>query len=115
MTDRRDTPKFTPGPWKAHCERDFSVVYADGGNIEVCYCEAQFTDDDNRTVAHDATLIAAAPEMYEAIKQTTDYLRIVADVIQRYDANTRKVADTMRGRADALDALLTKARGEKND
>lgn len=95
MNERKE--KFTPGPWMAHCESDFSSVLAgDDHNTEVCYCECQFVDDEQRTVAHNAMLIAASPEMYEML-----------DNIQSLMEDT-----PFRGIAAKIGAILAKARGE---
>lgn len=89
-------PKFTPGPWEAYTERYYSAVYADSGNVEVCYCDTQMEDDDNHTVAANATLIAAAPEMYDMLDMLASCGCISNGI---YTAAIRK--------------LLAKARGEE--
>lgn len=98
MSERKE--KFTPGSWLAHTERDYSAVYADSGNIEVCYCDTQMEDDDNHTVAANAHLIAAAPEMYALLNNILNDLETDGGISLNDNA-----ANDIRG-------LLAKARGE---
>lgn len=94
MKQAMTEPKFTPGPWLAHTERDYSAVYADSGNIEVCYCDTQMEDDDNHTVAANAHLLAAAPEMYA------------------YLARQLRTLNPEAASAQMIRRILAKARGE---
>ena len=62
------TSKFTPGPWVVVKHERFPFqreVKAEDGYI--CDMEG-LSDDDMPTVAANANLIAAAPEIYEALK-----------------------------------------------
>lgn len=55
---------YTPGPWKVHIGLDYFTVYNESGSTVVP--ESRCNPDNERDVA-DAYLIAAAPEMYEAL------------------------------------------------
>ena len=57
--------KFTPRPWEFYLNSngDYEVHI---GNIRVVLVETTYEDDDN--VEQDANLIAAAPDMYEALE-----------------------------------------------
>lgn len=52
--------KHTPGPWKAEIDVSVKTVEAQGKTVAIVW------DED------DATLIAAAPEMYEALVDLLD-------------------------------------------
>lgn len=71
--------KGTPGPWFEHRE-GFSTVYIEariGGGIiqEVAACGP--CDKGSEQQSANANLIAAAPELLEALRQLRDYLQDV--------------------------------------
>jgi len=57
--------KHTPGPWEADIDNNGDYIVTIRSYRRV-YVNATYEDDDN--VKHDAHLIAAAPDMYEALK-----------------------------------------------
>ena len=65
-------PKWTPGPWKASSVEDGSFdilgVTASGTvpTIVACLCESSCSSEED---AANARLIAAAPELYEALEE----------------------------------------------
>ena len=59
--------KFTPGPWIGHIGEDYFTVYNKAGSTVVP--ESRCDPSDKRDVA-DVDLIAAAPDMYAALKGT---------------------------------------------
>lgn len=82
--------KFKKGEWNV--KRDgLSVVTVDTG---FGICEMTMAEDVDK---HNAVLIAAAPEMYEALKAQARLMHKMGFVEER----------------DLIDALLAKARGEK--
>ena len=88
--------KHTSGPWKVVTDRTeegvMCSVYA--GPIEVALCgTGDVSDDTERANAH---LIAAAPEMLEALKEAK-----------------RLLDQTDIGSCDAVDAAIAKAEGRK--
>ena len=95
--------KFTPGPWAAHCGRDFSAVYTNDG-IEVCYCDTQCEDDDEGTVAANARLIAAAPEMYALLERFAAWYDL-----RKLGAAPTRILDEM---AEGAKKTLAALRGE---
>ena len=108
--------KFTPGPWKAVKKlnrigmADFEVQYGEDGECiaDVCYEES------------DASLISAAPDMYEALEAATRY----DDAIRSCANNPYKMASFCTAEGEELDTLyddwvqksrqaLKKANGEE--
>lgn len=94
MSERRE--KFTPGPWVA----DGTTVYADafksGRNVYgAVACLAIGEDDTAFQEIANAHLIAAAPDLYEALE------------------GVLRVADRQTVEFDAARAALAKARGEQ--
>lgn len=61
--------KFTPGPWKVGRANQHLVMVADGRSVglEICRAKAFVSEYREQSLAN-ARLIAAAPEMYEALK-----------------------------------------------
>ena len=67
---------FTPGPWKVCGSGEF--IIAAKGNAKIMTAVASVSGikvNPERTKA-DARLIAAAPEMYEALKEVAPYVSI---------------------------------------
>ncbi len=103
--------KFTPGPWYA------SDLFVDsvGGNgrpsLEICDLHNSLF---GKEVPANAHLIAAAPELYEALEETLavieDYLSWSEDarVMGEMEIN----AFQSDGRIEVVRAALAKARGE---
>lgn len=64
-----NTTKHTPGPWSAaHSEKTFGVVVCPKGNY-VADAYYRSDEDGNNETAANARLIAAAPELLEALVQ----------------------------------------------
>lgn len=68
-------PKFTPGPWGAvsdefgWCQR--GIGYPDGDDRDHDLCVVQCGDPDE--LEANAHLIAAAPDLYAALRRLADY------------------------------------------
>lgn len=66
--------KFTPGPWKIHNKNlNYKIKIRDSTGDTVCVILP--AQDDGCTLA-DASLIAAAPELYEALQAMTAAFRL---------------------------------------
>lgn len=90
-------PKFTPGPWSILFNDKTKVVLEQQGvAVFVADTYAGFTKSEEEQKAN-AALIAAAPEMYEWLKE-------IRDVMEKDGRFCRTV--------EAIDKLLMKARGE---
>lgn len=64
-----NTTKHTPGPWSAaHSEKTFGVVVCSKGHY-VADAYSRSDDDGNNETEANARLIAAAPELLEALVQ----------------------------------------------
>ena len=86
---------FTPGPWAVHAD---NLVAAAGAPLAHCY-------SDHNALAN-AHLIAAAPELYEALAEIA---LAAQQAIERHQLDETKAL----GRAIiAADAALAKARGQ---
>jgi len=83
-------PKFTPGPWR----NEDGVIHA-GTNDHIAVMKAMPEWEDN------ATLIAAAPEMYKKLEYLADVFRFGC------------MKHTDRTEALEIEEILKKARGEK--
>lgn len=90
-------PKFTPGPWSLLFNDKTKVVLEQQGvAVFVADTYACFTKSEEEQKAN-AALIAAAPEMYEGLKE-------IRDVMEKDGRFCRTV--------EAIDKLLKKARGK---
>ena len=64
-------PKFTPGPWYAHDgwgEQDYVYYKTQNQTASNIICKVFTRPKTNKRGCPDAHLIAAAPELYEALK-----------------------------------------------
>lgn len=63
--------KHTPGPWKYHIGLDYILIESANVHNNSCICEYKnYSDDDGESEAN-AKLLAAAPELFEALKELT--------------------------------------------
>lgn len=107
--------KFTPGPWAINIFDNCSIH----GEDKIAICDLRHKDGEPRQNANaNAALIAAAPEMFEALKAVIDYNK----------GNGKFNLSTLKGqeRADRafdlwelevkpkIEQALAKARGEVN-
>lgn len=93
--------KFTPGPWKLHPNNDyiFSFKSLDDWDNPRPICSPAVIYKENEENEANARLIAAAPELYDAVKEL---LYALQD-----DENWRT-----SGVYEDAEAALAKARGE---
>lgn len=90
-------PKFTPGPWSFDGRDVVGMV----GEIDTCIAECfDHSSIDRHNAKANAYLIAAAPELYEALELLVSYGDVFA-----YRAGTEN--PYLKGKA-----ALAKARGE---
>lgn len=66
MTAPKSEARHTPGPWRAH--DDGFVTTDDDAAVRICEVDREGADDP-ATATADARLIAAAPAMYEALRE----------------------------------------------
>lgn len=92
--------KFTPGPWWVDCHNK-NVFITDSEN-NTAVCKIMHLRPDGADNAH---LIAASPELYEALAHAEEILRDVAKVSGLTHSDAESCADTCF-------AALAKARGE---
>jgi hypothetical protein len=87
---------FTPAPWVA-------------GKLDVFAFNGGYTIAANVTNDDDAQLIAAAPELYEALEEARGTINILAYVGGKAVGSPSPQAQLMTAK---IDAVLAKARGE---
>ena len=93
--------KFTPGPWKARKMKQHTAIESEFRRVAmVGACYGPNCDSDA-----DARLIAAAPEMYEALETALEALHHTL----RNVCNSPKYCTRCK-----VEAVLAKARGEEN-
>jgi len=73
--------KFTPGPWKVINRHGVTRVVNESGKPEVADIIGNFEPN--------AHLIAAAPEMYAALKRVTAWLDSIADDAEKQAKDSR--------------------------
>jgi hypothetical protein len=88
--------KFTPGPWVAD-----GIFICDNDDNNVCICEQDNWEPDSY-------LIAAAPELYEALEQLLD--QFDSEIRSEYGGTS--MLESRLAEADYARAALAKARGE---
>ena len=67
-------PEYTPGPWDVGYLDINSQRVVVGEHIEICTCWHHSVEAIEREMEANARLIAAAPEMLEALKRTLSWL-----------------------------------------
>ena len=91
-------PKFTPGPWLfSSYKSGNSVIVIDGKEFDVATVNYPNRDAN-------AHLIAAAPELYEALEHIEEYWN--------RDQNISAMSDALWHIIEVAQAALAKARGE---
>ena len=100
-------PKFTPGPWSVDRSRKTSINKGEKHIAMVNFCNSADADLCVCGQEHDAntSLIAAAPDMYESLKNICEGCHC-GDVVFREDTNPD--CESCK-----IGNLLKKARGEK--
>ena len=100
--------KWTPGPWKWADDRDKTgLIYLTGVLIAEHTDGTPWGDDMDRANAH---LIAAAPELYEALEEIRDMLWSRPDISDRLRPLMGFAEEATNQKARAA---LAKARGEQ--
>lgn len=99
------TPKWTPGPWRWQNQQDICRSRLIGAHGEVldhsAYEGMWFARYDDDEDAANANLIAAAPELYEALDNMLSEIRA-------FEASS----DAVFGSTFLAEAAMAKARGE---
>lgn len=69
------TEKFTPGPWKFE-PGESAWIQSDSGNADICEMPTSYWEvSDFPELYANASLIAAAPELYEALQAAEGLFR----------------------------------------
>lgn len=105
--EAEDRSGFTPGPWKRRVNSDFLLIVPAGTKDALdIICELglapapDWMAEDRNTVNANACLIAAAPDLYEALR-----------AIVNYEANPDFTK--WKGVIERAETALAHARGEK--
>lgn len=103
--------KFTPGPWEVNTEAGLplrEVFSHSETDVLICDTGCSNVEMDAAEIEANAHLIAAAPEMYEALK---DCLRLLEDCTEEtYGTPTQEF---FQRKADAVKAVLAKSEGKQ--
>ena len=106
-----ETPKFTPGPWAWNGPpENIHVTQAADPDMRVCFMTSNGPTEAN------ASLIAAAPELYATLKRARDMLQAVAGDIEdggSLDSLRGKYVLAILGVRDAAYDALANAEGLK--
>ena len=95
-----DQPKWTPGPWRVLNDEAIKVASSDGSLATVTHIHLRGRRDTSEVEAN-AHLIAAAPDMAEALEKALNFI-----------TNTESEMGETLPCGDAARAALAKARGE---
>lgn len=93
---------FTPGPWVIEKAADAYCI-ASVGNLVIMPSSGKVKHDNTEA---DAQLIAAAPDLLEALEDLAD------DISERFDMDDRSTNPGMKRAMEAARAAIAKARGE---
>lgn len=106
---RESTARFTTGPWKPEFHECYKVrEVGSNGLIATCsFIGTPFTRRGEAEVKANANLIAAAPELYAALKRMTDW---ESSAVQHSDEKVHQ--RLRRERLEASRAALRKAEGQ---
>lgn len=103
--------KWTPGPWRV--EPTFETDESDPQEIRtqrlILAGDRQYIAE---TISNHAHLIAAAPELYEALEQAVEALNSYSDVVD--GSYGEPMPNTAMKAVLVCEAALRKARGEKD-
>lgn len=121
--------KFTPKPWCVH-RREIhhkgidlvsSAIFSDNSPIGIIASmphqneflllkeyKVRFSQDE---VDANAVLMSASPDMYDELEKTASFLRFVAKWIDGQHGIIA-IGESLKYKADIIDKLLAKARGE---
>ena len=107
--------KFTPGPWKATYDSQLQAaieIYNTEDRIMVAVLPDRGTVEAMSEIEANANLIAAAPDMYEALEQMEPLINNSTGIVGYYmNGNVAKWNDFDVTRI--IGNALRKARGEK--
>lgn len=108
-------PAFTPGPWQTDAEcGDESVLGPDGAMVADCAIFGMRVNRTEHINRANARLIAAAPDMYEALQATLLFHSASpwdCEKQNRWRELTGKDEATTRALCDLVRAALAKAEG----
>lgn len=123
--------KGTPGPWVVDIRGGCVAVYPDGKQCETPGCH----HDDKRNIAYsnkgaeydevvgywsmdkktisDYTLIAAAPDLLEALQLSLNAMNEMGDILNFHDLAEQSKVDELTPAFDKARAAISKALGEE--
>lgn len=99
--------KFTPGPWISKRPNGMVKTPDDVKLIASCYGDDPECHEDERQIAN-AHLIAAAPQLYEALKMLSGFAKDAATL----DYNEDRTLSWIAFVTAQADAALSAARGD---
>ena len=119
ITEPRETGGHTPGPWRIfeHSWSDTSVL-AEGFDHAVCLLDINHATEesqasDEAVMAANARLIAAAPDLLQALNIAAQFMSIASD----WEIDVAEINGEMRSIYELLDvvrAAIAKATGSRS-
>lgn len=106
--------KHTPGPWLTQWEHDGdeSIWSRDGGMHMIATCHAE--DDRVIPAKANARLIAAAPDLLEALEAHQGVSQLLAELEFCLDEERGEIERQLRDIEEQARAAIARARGEQD-
>jgi hypothetical protein len=79
------TTKYTKGPWRVAYDDHNGQAVVSGEHTEVCTCWHHCVVSIEKQMRANARLIAAAPELVEALRASTEWLEAVLAAMDKYN------------------------------
>jgi hypothetical protein len=117
MTRSEGNRLWTKGPWRVDPHSNCDVQSGDG-TLEIATTHQDILNGGYRdpvTAQADANLIAAAPDLYEALDDILIHCLADIEAEEGKDEPNEEALTLYRARRDKAQAALRKARGETND
>lgn len=112
----KDKPKHTPGPWRVADDGSIGTILSIDGTVvaQAQQCRPRTHDPLHLERKANARLIAAAPELLEALKSTMNHIKMLEEGIEdlRQLGATAQFCGVSFSHAEAI-AAIAKAEGDQ--
>lgn len=106
---RREEVGFTPGPWSAGPSPMYAIL-ADGKHVAITYDGTDGDDQADSVCAANARLIAAAPDLLQALRHTKQFvLAWIPEYAEKRDRDSLAQMQRIEAALNQIDAALAKA------
>lgn len=106
-------PQFTPAPWHANKESGHIPIVFSSDGWAIADAKVYHGQWPRETSVANARLIAAAPELYEALDDVLVHCLADIEAEEQKDEPNEAALAIFRARRDRAVAALAKARGEQ--